>query len=593
MQPSQELTDLSKNLATQNGPVTAPEGNSGNASTVPTPTPTTTPVPPPYTTSPELTALSIALSPKIPTTTTPKRTIKTPSTPTMPTYEDAYKAESKNAQKEINLLNQYAAEQLASLQPRQEERLRETSSVNTLTGLAGSTEANRTTEKTTAVNQKENDLVRAEAAMKAQQILGNVSTKAIARAKEAREGFTAQYEMDQATKLAKQTEDFNEAITLAQSGVDLNAYKTQDPEAYSYLAESLGGEEMLKATFTLNRPKETILDKKIEGGKYIISYQNPIDGKVRIETVDLGLPVGYSKTIDAGNRILAIPDDWDGDPAKLVTINKGLTPGQATTAAGGSAGSGGGTVAATGVVARDADSIMSGALNLNDVSTAKNYRSEVAAELNRRIKTATETGDIYGTMKASASYDKEPSDTFLQSMEKTISVMEQLGVLQQNIAGTDTGPLMGAFRSANPWDDNAQTIKAQLSAIVPNLARGVYGEVGVLTDADVRTYSKTIPTLNSTEDVRNAVLYITIDMIKRNIETKIKNQAAGQRDMSGYADIYKQVQNTANQILATLPKSSKPGSQSGVLKSPDGTQQVNVSDLTPEELEEARNLGWI
>lgn len=558
-----------------------------------TPAPTATPTPETksYSTTPELTAMSIANSPTAPTS--PKRTIKTPSTPTMPTYEDAYKAESRNAQKEINLLNQYAAEQLASLQPRQEERLRETSSVNTLTGLAGSTEANRTTEKTTAVNQKENDLVRAEAAMKAQQILGNVSTKAIARAKEAREGFTAQYEMDQATKLAKQTEDFNEAITLAQSGVDLNAYKTQDPEAYSYLAESLGGEEMLKATFTLNRPKETILDKKIEGGKYIISYQNPIDGKVRIETVDLGLPVGYSKTIDAGNRILAIPDDWDGDPAKLVTINKGLTPGQAATAAGGSAGSGGGTVAATGVVARDADSIMSGALNLNDVSTAKNYRSEVAAELNRRIKTATETGDIYGTMKASASYDKEPSDTFLQSMEKTISVMEQLGVLQQNIAGTDTGPLMGAFRSANPWDDNAQTIKAQLSAIVPNLARGVYGEVGVLTDADVRTYSKTIPTLNSTEDVRNAVLYITIDMIKRNIETKIKNQAAGQRDMSGYADIYKQVQNTANQILATLPKSSKPGSQSGVLKSPDGTQQVNVSDLTPEELEEARNLGWI
>lgn len=295
-----------------------------------TATPTPTPETKPYSTSPELTAMSIANSP----TTTPKRTIKEPTAPTMPTYQDAYNSEYKNAQNEINSLNKYANEQLQALQPRQDERLRETSSVNTLTGLAGSTEANRTTEKTTAVNQKENDLVRAEAAMKAQQILGNVSSKAVATAKAQREAFTAEYEMDQATKLAKQTEDFNEAITLAQSGIDLNAYKTQDPEAYAYLAESLGGEEMLKATFTLNRPQETVLDKRIENGKYVIAYQNPIDGKVRIETVDLGIPVGYTKTIDAGNRILAIPDDWDGDPSKLVTINKGLTPGQAVSGGG-------------------------------------------------------------------------------------------------------------------------------------------------------------------------------------------------------------------------------------------------------------------
>lgn len=518
------------------------------------------------------------------------RTVKTPDTPTMPTYQDAYDSEYKAAQGQINSLNQYASEKLASLQPRQEERLAETRSLNSLTGLGGSSEANVTTDKTKAVNQKENDMVRAEAELQIQAILGNVSAKAVNTAKAQREAFTAGYEMDQAQKVAQQTEDLAQVTTLAQSGIDINAYKTQDPEAYAYLAESLGGEEMLKATFTLNRPVESIIDKRIENGKYIMAYQNPIDGKVRIETLDLGIPQGYSKTIDAGNRILAIPDNWDGDPSSLITINKGLTPGQLQSSVPSSS-PGNSTV--SGVVTRDADSIMSGALNLNDVSTAKNYRSEVAAELNRRIKTATETGDIYGTMKASASYDKEPSDTFLQSMEKTISVMDQLGVLQQNIAGTDTGPLLGAFRSANPWDDNAQTIKAQLSAIVPNLARGVYGEVGVLTDNDIRTYSKTIPTLTSTEDVRNAVLYITIDMIKRNIETKIKNQAAGQRDMSGYADVYKQVQNTANNILSKLPQNSRPGSQSGILKSPDGTQQVNVSDLTEEELKEARNLGWL
>lgn len=222
---------------------------------------------------------------------------------------------------------------------------------------------------------------------------------------------------------------------------------------------------------------------------------------------------------------------------------------------------------ATGDIMRDADSVMEGVLNTQDISVKDNYRAKVAAELKSRATEARKSGDMLGLMRASATYDKEPSDTFLSSMEKTISVLGQLGVLQQNAAEAKLGPLLGAFREKNPWDTQAQTIKAQLSAIVPNLARGVYGEVGVLTDNDIRTYSKTIPNLTSTEDVRNAVLYITVDMIKRNIETKIKTQDAGQRDMSGFAEIYGDVQKTADDILLTLE-----GSQ------PGGTPQVEVAE---------------
>lgn len=207
----------------------------------------------------------------------------------------------------------------------------------------------------------------------------------------------------------------------------------------------------------------------------------------------------------------------------------------------------------SGVVTRDADSIMAGTLNLQDISQKDNYRAGVAAELTRRFNQALSSGDIAGTMKASAVYDKEPSDTFLTSMEKTIAVLSQIGVLQGNIEGQNTGPLVGAFREKNPWDTQAQVIKAQLNAIVPNLARGVYGEVGVLTDNDIKQYAKTLPNLTSTEAIRNAILYITVDQIKKNVEIKIKNQAAGQRDMSGYADVYSDLVNEADDILTKIP----------------------------------------
>jgi len=313
-----------------------------------------------------------------------QRPIRESSSVTPDFFKTALADETRNAQTEINALNQYASEQLAALQPRQDERLRETASVNSLTGLGGSTEANVTTEKTSKVNQKEDDLVRAESAARVANILGNVSAKALNRATFDRKAFTE----DADTRMAQERADLEETVsniaTLSATGVDADAYKAQDPEGYAYLAEKVGGEALLKAQFTLNRPKETILDKRIENGKYVIAWQNPIDNKIRIETVDLGIPTGYTKTIDAGNRILAIPDDWDGDVSKLITINKGLTPSQAASGSGGSGG-GGGTVSKP---AQDwADLITAGKAKISNVPN--NMRNEVATAMANADPTVT------------------------------------------------------------------------------------------------------------------------------------------------------------------------------------------------------------
>lgn len=153
---------------------------------------------------------------------------------------------------------------------------------------------------------------------------------------------------------------------------------------------------------------------------------------------------------------------------------------------------------------------------------------------------------------------KPLTDTTIQKLDKGLTVLAQLGVLQENVKGVKTGPIVGAFKSANPWDTQGQTIKASLNAIVPNLARGIYGEVGVLTDNDIKTYSKTIPNLKSTEDVRNAVLYITLDMIGKSIQNTLAvNEAAG-RDVSGFVDLYTEMQNSKNSILASIPSASIP-----------------------------------
>lgn len=148
---------------------------------------------------------------------------------------------------------------------------------------------------------------------------------------------------------------------------------------------------------------------------------------------------------------------------------------------------------------------------------------------------------------------KPITDTFAQQLNKGLAVLGQIGGLQTNIKETNTGPIVGAFRGANPWDTNAQTIKAQLNAIVPNLARGVYGEVGVLTDNDIKQYSKTLPNLKSPDDIRNAVLGITVDLIGKSVKRTLEINAANQKDVSGFVDLYTEMQNTRDSIFSQIP----------------------------------------
>ncbi len=181
----------------------------------------------------------------------------------------------------------------------------------------------------------------------------------------------------------------------------------------------------------------------------------------------------------------------------------------------------------------------------------------VGVKLNLPVTSTQKENDFVQTMLNTAG-GKALTDTSIQKLDKGLTVLGQIGVLQTNIANTKTGPITGAFRGANPWDTNAQTIKASLNAVVPNLARGVYGEVGVLTDNDIKNYSKTLPTLNSTEAVRNAILYITLDMIGKSIQNTLSVNAAAGRDVSGFVDIYTEMQSTKNSILNTIPKTQVP-----------------------------------
>ncbi len=201
--------------------------------------------------------------------------------------------------------------------------------------------------------------------------------------------------------------------------------------------------------------------------------------------------------------------------------------------------------------------IFNGTSNLDVKSLPTAKRVAVDKALNKLKADALAKGDVEGVIKASAG-GKEVDATTATSFEKAFNVLSQISELQDTISGESTGPILGIIRSNDPYDKKAQLIKAQLAAIVPNLARGVYGEVGVLTDNDIKNYSQTLPNLTSTEDVRNLILGATIKSVQRSLETKIRTQAGLGRDVSGLLNLYTSVSTKADSLLApTL--AHKPG----------------------------------
>jgi len=241
-------------------------------------------------------------------------------------------------------------------------------------------------------------------------------------------------------------------------------------------------------------------------------------------------------------------------------VKKKKEAGQTVSSGGTGGGIAGGAV--SGVVARDADSIMAGVLDPSKLSTKDNYAATVMSEVAKRKAKAKESGDIVGIIRASAG-GKDTDAGFNQAFEKAVNVIGQISDLQRlfneddkfkytNSEGEkvkfDMSPITAIWRSKNPYDEKAQAIKAQLTSIVPNLARGVYGEVGVLTDNDVKLYSKTLPNLSSTQEVRKLVLGLTIRSIQRSIENKIKINA--NRDLTHLEGVYLQVKKQADDLLA-------------------------------------------
>lgn len=420
------------------------------------------------------------------------------------------------------------------------KRERGGAAISTLTGLAGSTEATfKSEERAEKAGQAITKVTERREAIKAAQIQGILSDVRESAEEESRfqreEARLGRIEEREVTE-ERRTRSVQNAQFLAASGATLEGYKVTDPEGFEFLAKQVGGEEILNGIFTLNRPAESILDSKIVNGQYIITYQNPLDSSTRIETLDLGLPDNYTKApVDAGDRLLAIPDDWGGDPADLITINKGLAPKDVE------------EKKEKGEVSDLTKGILANIASLKDLTPSG--REEVIAEIYRsgRGGELSNKMDEYATQKA---------DSVIPAIDKALSQIKEAG----------TG-FFGSQAAKIPGTDSFR-LQSTLDTIFANIA---FGELTAM-----RAASPTGGALGQVSERELALLGSVQASLKMGIgdELMIENL------------------NKVKKVFEDIKSRADSGDQAGILTSPDGTQEVNIADLTPEQVQEAKDNGW-
>lgn len=179
-------------------------------------------------------------------------------------------------------------------------------------------------------------------------------------------------------------------------------------------------------------------------------------------------------------------------------------------------------------------------------------RERYIIERKKFFDDAVKTGSNEKIVEASYVWGDAPSESASDSLDKYKFTTDRLSELSNLLKNEKTGPMVGfwrQFKSGLGFDDKAALIKAQITKIIPGLARGVFNEVGVLTDQDVAMYSRTIGNLNTPEEVNEALTRAAMDMVARGFENKLATLAKSRKNVSGYLSQLKDVKLQSRKLL--------------------------------------------
>lgn len=184
----------------------------------------------------------------------------------------------------IKALNDYYLSQKESLAPVNDMRLREANAQAVMRGLSGSSEAGALTADAMTKNATASKAIEADHAMKMADLYSGIQDFAHNEAiRQKSDAMSSAKDI-----LARKEENFKIAsdhlATIAQNpSFNLDVIKQQDPTTYNQLAQSVGGEDIMKGIVFAKRPQSSIVGTPAVMGTFMHQTIKMPDGTIKNE----------------------------------------------------------------------------------------------------------------------------------------------------------------------------------------------------------------------------------------------------------------------------------------------------------------------
>jgi len=136
---------------------------------------------------------------------------------------------------------------------------------------------------------------------------------------------------------------------------------------------------------------------------------------------------------------------------------------------------------------------------------------------------------------------------------------EEYTIGGKTIGNVETGRLKNSIEDfrrlitlSGDRDKNLALFKAQLKASVSNIARGIFMEVGVLTDADVDRYMAIMADPNNTVELNQLLSEMLLKTVRNKADTMFSTLARGGKNVSAYMPVYASLQTSLSLPLDDL-----------------------------------------
>jgi len=147
--------------------------------------------------------------------------------------------------------------------------------------------------------------------------------------------------------------------------------------------------------------------------------------------------------------------------------------------------------------------------------------------------------------------------------------------LSKEVFGEKSGVITGRIRTLQGiWgsDPNAAAVNAVIQGIIPTVARGIFREVGVLTDADIANYKKTVPDINKPENANRLIELVLLKTLERAYSNTLLTAAQNQTNVSNFEDEYLDVTRRISSLSSPTAATTKTGTL------PNGTKVTLNAD---------------